>query len=86
MSDFDFCGEKNPDFSHRGNCVGLVVENGYMFEMDSDMSSFPVITWHCPKLRSLLIKKQEHNEYLSSGEPKPIFSNIGKYWLRVTTG
>ena len=25
------------------------------------------------------------NEALSSGEPKPIISNIGNYWLRVTT-
>ena len=51
-------------FSHRGNCVGLVVENGYMFEMDPDMSSFPVITWHCPKLRSLL---QEYSPCQYSG-------------------
>ena len=35
----------------RGSCVGLIVEGGYMFQMDPDMSSFPVITWHCPKLR-----------------------------------
>ena len=35
----------------RGSCVGLIVEGGYMFHMDPDMSSFPVITWHCPKLR-----------------------------------
>jgi len=35
-----------------GTCVGgLVVEGGYMFKMDPDISSFPVITWHCPKLR-----------------------------------
>ena len=38
--------------SFRGTCAGLIVEGGYMFKMDPDMSSFPVITWHCPKLRS----------------------------------
>ena len=46
--------------------MGLVVENGYMFEMDPDMSSFPVITWHCPKLRSLL---QEYSPCQYSGNP-----------------
>jgi len=37
--------------SKAGTCVGLIVEGGYMFKMDPDISSFPVITWHCPKLR-----------------------------------
>ena len=41
----------------RGTCVGLIVEGGYMFKMDPDMSSFPVITWHCPKLRSPFVPK-----------------------------
>ena len=48
--------------------MGLVVENGYMFEMDPDMSSFPVITWHCPKLRSLL---QEYSPCQYSGNLYP---------------
>ena len=48
--------------------MGLVVENGYMFEMDPDMSSFPVITWHCPKLRSLL---QEYSPCQYSGNLLP---------------
>ena len=29
----------------------MVVDNGYMFLLDPDMSSFPCVTWHCPKYR-----------------------------------
>ena len=35
-----------------GQCLGMVVEGGYMFVMDPDMSSFPRITWHCPKYKA----------------------------------
>ena len=35
-----------------GQCLGMVVEGGYMFVMDPDMSSFPRITWHCPKYKT----------------------------------
>ena len=35
-----------------GQCLGMVVEGGYMFMMDPDMSSFPRITWHCPKYKA----------------------------------
>ena len=35
-----------------GQCLGMVVEGGYMFMMDPDMSSFPRITWHCPKYKT----------------------------------
>jgi len=35
----------------RGPCLGLIVEGGYMFTLDPDMSSFPLVTWHCPKYR-----------------------------------
>ena len=37
----------------RGPCLGMVVDGGYMFLMDPDMSSFPCVTWHCPKYRWL---------------------------------
>ena len=33
----------------RGKCLGLIVEGGYMFLLDPDMSHFPLLTWHCPK-------------------------------------
>ena len=29
----------------------MIVEGGYMFVMDPDMSNFPCITWHCPKYK-----------------------------------
>ena len=29
----------------------MIVEGGYMFLMDPDMSNFPCITWHCPKYK-----------------------------------
>ena len=29
----------------------MLVEGGYMFVMDPDMSNFPCITWHCPKYK-----------------------------------
>jgi len=32
-------------------CLGMVVDGGYMFLLDPDMSNFPLITWHCPKYR-----------------------------------
>ena len=35
-----------------GQCLGMIVEGGYMFSMDPDMSNFPYITWHCPKYRA----------------------------------
>jgi len=35
----------------RGPCLGLIVEGGYMFTLDPDMASFPLVTWHCPKYR-----------------------------------
>jgi len=34
-----------------GRCLGMIVEGGYMFLMDPDMSNFPCITWHCPKYK-----------------------------------
>ena len=37
---------------YSGQCLGMVVEGGYMFMMDPDMSSFPRITWHCPKYKA----------------------------------
>jgi len=36
----------------KGRCLGMIVEGGYMFLMDPDMSNFPCITWHCPKYRA----------------------------------
>ena len=39
----------------RGSCHGMVVDGGYMFLMDPDMSTFPRVTWHCPKYRWLFI-------------------------------
>ena len=35
----------------RGRCLGMIVEGGYMFMMDPDMSDFPCVTWHCPKYK-----------------------------------
>ena len=35
----------------RGRCLGMIVEGGYMFLMDPDMSNFPCVTWHCPKYK-----------------------------------
>ena len=35
----------------RGKFKGLVVEGGYMFVLDPDMSLFPLVTWHCPKYK-----------------------------------
>ena len=35
----------------RGKCLGLIVEGGYMFLLDPDMSHFPLLTWHCPKYK-----------------------------------
>jgi len=35
----------------KGRCLGMIVEGGYMFLMDPDMSNFPCITWHCPKYK-----------------------------------
>ena len=29
----------------------MIVEGGYMFLMDPDMSNFPCVTWHCPKYK-----------------------------------
>ena len=29
----------------------MIVEGGYMFMMDPDMSDFPCVTWHCPKYK-----------------------------------
>jgi len=34
-----------------GRCLGMIVEGGYMFLMDPDMSNFPCVTWHCPKYK-----------------------------------
>ena len=34
-----------------GQCLGMIVEGGYMFLMDPDMSNFPCVTWHCPKYK-----------------------------------
>ena len=36
---------------HSGQCLGMIVEGGYMFLMDPDMSNFPCVTWHCPKYK-----------------------------------
>ena len=35
----------------RGRCLGMIVEGGYMFKMDPDLSNFPCVTWHCPKYK-----------------------------------
>merc|ERR1712080_334802 len=35
----------------KGKCLGLIVDGGYMFLLDKDMSSFPLVTWHCPKYK-----------------------------------
>lgn len=35
----------------KGRCLGMIVEGGYMFMMDPDMSDFPCVTWHCPKYK-----------------------------------
>lgn len=35
----------------KGKFKGLVVEGGYMFVLDPDMSLFPLVTWHCPKYK-----------------------------------
>ena len=29
----------------------MIVEGGYMFKMDPDLSNFPCVTWHCPKYK-----------------------------------
>ena len=38
----------------------MIVDGGYMFLMDPDMSSFPCITWHCPKYRWYFTNTQIH--------------------------
>jgi len=35
----------------KGRCLGMIVEGGYMFKMDPDLSNFPCVTWHCPKYK-----------------------------------
>jgi len=35
----------------KGRCLGMIVDSGYMFLLDKDMSSFPRVTWHCPKYK-----------------------------------
>ena len=43
-----------------------------------------VLHWLCCKVLNNIILER-NNGALSSGEPKPLISNIGNYWLRVTT-
>ena len=40
---------------------------------------------HCLHIICIYAYMHISNEALSSGEPKPIISNIGNYWLRLTT-
>ena len=47
------------NYIFRGKFKGLVVEGGYMFVLDPDMSLFPLVTWHCPKYKGSSVIKFE---------------------------
>ena len=57
----------------RDPCLGLIMEGGYMFLLDPDMSSFPLVTWRCPKFRCRLQNNFEHR--ISAPNPMCLYCN-----------